>query len=136
MGDHAAEKLAFASPAWISAAAAILQQLVTAHGEPGRRFSVCERFTAAPPEVSPTGTASWYFRIDGVSVTVAPGEIPDADLQISADYEATLPIARLVYTPEILARRAATPAPGVKGDRSRAPAYLVELHNRLAVITA
>jgi hypothetical protein len=140
MRDDAGEKLAFAGAAWIAAARDILQQLVAEHGEPGRRFSVCERFSAAPAEVSPTGTASWHFRIEGRSVTVAPGEIADADVQISADYEVTLPIARLVYTPEILARRGAEreagPAPGVEGDMSKAPAYLVELHNRLAIVTA
>lgn len=133
-------KLAFASGDWIDAARTILEELVRDRGEPGRRFSVCERFTNAPPDFATSGIAAWHFRIDGKSVTVGPGEIADADVTITADYEATLPAARLVYTPAILAQRAASRAqggaPGVEGDMSKAPPYLVELHNRLAVLTA
>ena len=133
-------KLAFASPAWVDEARRVLEDLVSTHGEAGRRFSVCERFTSAPADIAPSGTAAWYFRIDGKSVAVAAGEIADADVEITADYQTTLPVARLVYTPEILAaRRAAadqSPPPGRKGDMSKAPPYLVELHNRLALVTA
>ena len=134
------EKFAFASGAWIDAARSILRDLVVDRGEPGRRFSVCERFTNAPQDVASSGTAAWHFRIDGKSVTVEPGEIADADVTITAAYEATLPNARLVYTPEILAQRAVNraqgKAPAIEGDMSKAPPYLVELHNRLAILTA
>lgn len=133
-------KLAFASRAWVDAARAILEDLVSRHGEPGRCFSVCERFTGAPSDVAHSGIAAWHFRIDGQSVIVGEGEVGDADVVITADYNATLPNARLVYTPEVLAQRAAERAhgarPGVVGDMSKAPAYLVDLHNRLAVVTA
>ena len=53
-----------------------------------------------------------------------------------------LPGARAVYTPEYLAERAANPPPPpepppeIKGDTSTFPAWLVELHNKMAVITA
>lgn len=127
----------FASPAWIDEARRILQDLVGRLGEEGRSFSVCERFTDAPVEVASDGTAAWHFRIDGRRVEVGSGALEDADVQIKADYQATLPAARLVYTPEIVAqRRAAGPRPGVQGDMAKAPPYLVELHNRLAVVTA
>jgi hypothetical protein len=133
-------KLAFASAAWVDEARRVLEDLVSANGEAGRRFSVCERFTSAPVDIAPSGTAAWYFRIDGKSVAVAAGEAADVDVQITADYEATLPAARRVYTPEILAaratERAATPPPGIKGDMSKAPSYLVDLHNCLALVTA
>jgi hypothetical protein len=133
-------KLAFASPAWIDAARAILEALVAEHGEPGRRFSVCERFTDAPPDVAPSGRACWWFQIDGRTVSVAAGKLDGADVTVTADYAAALPTARLVYTPEIQARRAQARArgsgPGVTGDMGKAPPYLVELHNRLAVLTA
>jgi len=133
-------KLTFASAPWIAEARRVLEDLVSNHGEDGRRFSLCERFSDAPRDIAPSGVAAWYFRIDGKSVTVSAGEIPDADVEISADYQATLPVARLVYTPEILAARRATaeqaPPPGRKGDMSKAPPYLVELHNRLALVTA
>lgn len=133
-------KLAFASPGWVDEARRVLEDLVSTHGEAGRRFSVCERFTSAPADIAPSGTAAWYFRIDGKSVAVAAGEIADADVEITADYQTTLPVARLVYTPEILAagatQRAAAPPPRIKGDMSKSPPYLVELHNRLALVTA
>ena len=42
-------------------------------------------------------------------VRVGAGVANDVDVTIRADYEATLPTARLVYTPEILAQRAKAP---------------------------
>jgi hypothetical protein len=130
-------KLEFASAAWIAEARRILEALVAAHGEPGRRFSVCEVFTDAPAEVAPSGVASWHFRIDGKTVEAGPGTIDGPDVLISADYAATLPNARLVYTPEILAQRRAARSDGARsGGGPKAPRYLVELHNRLAVLTA
>lgn len=133
-------KLAFGSQAWVDAARAILEDLVSRHGTPGKQFSVCEVFTGAPEDVAASGVAAWNFRIDGNSVVVEAGEFPGADVRIDADYATTLPNARLVYTPEILAARAKARAQGqmthIKGDMSKAPPYLVELHNRLAVVTA
>ena len=140
MPPKAHAKIPFASAAWIDKARQVLEELVVSHGEAGRRFSVCERSTAAPLEVSATGVAAWHFKIDGTSVVVGPGDFPDADVVITADYQTTLPNARLVYTPEILAQRAAdraaNPSPNVKGDMAKAPPYLVELHNQLAAVTA
>jgi hypothetical protein len=133
-------KLAFAGGPWIDAARGILEDLVATHGEVGRKFSCCERFTDAPADVSPSGLAAWYFRIDGRSVDVGAGEIDDADMNVRAGYAATLPVARQVYTPEFLAQRAADraagKAPPANPGIAKAPSYLVELHNRLAVITA
>ena len=61
-------------------------------------------------------------------------------MNVRADYAATLPVARQVYTPEFLAKRAADraagKAPPANPAMSKAPRYLVELHNRLAAITA
>ncbi|MEZ5560622.1 MAG: hypothetical protein R3E86_19015 [Pseudomonadales bacterium] len=134
------QKLDFAGEAWISAARDVLEELVATHGEDGRSFSVCEIFTNAPAHVAADGVAAWHFRIDGRSVVVAAGIAPDTDVCIEADYQAALPSARLIYTPEIIARRSAErtsgPRPGVRGDMSKAPSYLVELHNRLAELTA
>ena len=131
---------AFAGPDWINAARSILEDLVRTHGEPGRTFSVCETFTGAPPEVASSGTAAWHFQIDGKTAKVGPGPLPEADVQIRNDYTATLPVARLVYTPEVLARRAADresgKAPPAAPGMAKAPPYLVELHNRLAAVTA
>lgn len=134
------EKLVFASEAWVDEARRILEELVAAHGEPGAAFSVCEVFSDAPAEADASGTAAWHFYIDGETVRVGRGEVDDTDVIIRADYTATLPTARLVYTPEILAQRAKEreqgPNPNVQGDMAKAPPWLVELHNQLAVITA
>jgi hypothetical protein len=134
------DKVQFASDDWIARARAELEDLVAAHGEPGVRFCLCEVFTDCPAEIDPSGTLAWYFAIDGKSVTVAKGEVDDADLKLWVGYQAILPQARLVYTPEYLEARANEP-PGAsfdraEGDFSLTPPYINELHNRLAVITA
>ena len=135
-----ADKVDFASAAWIVAARSVLEDLVRTHGEPGKRFSVCEVFTDAPAHVAPAGVAAWHFRIDGGRVEVGAGAADGVDVTIRADYASTLPSARLVYTPEVLEARAKAPPPenppSIEGDMSKAPPYLIELHNRLAVITA
>ena len=140
MLEHETNRVRFASPEWIAAARAILSKLAADHGKPADSFSLCERFTDAPADLWPSGLAAWWFRIDGASAQVGTGEIADADASVTHDYAATLPTARLVYTPEILAERSAKRARGElsgrQGDWSGAPAYLVELHNRLAAITA
>jgi hypothetical protein len=133
------DKVEFGSSEWVARARAFLTDLAAALGEPGRCFSVCEVFTGAPVDLAPAGVIAWHFYIDGSEVRVGFGEVEDTDVKITADYRNTLPAAREIYTPEILAERASRPATAereVRGDLSRAPAYLVELHNRLAVITA
>jgi hypothetical protein len=135
-------KVEFASAPWLDQARAVLEDLVADHGEDGRAFSVCETFTDAPGSVAESGTAAWNFYIDGKTVRVGRGTVDDADVKIQADYATALPAARLVYTPEVLAERAkqppdeSAPTPNVEGDMTNMPAYLIELHNRLAVITA
>lgn len=122
------------------AARLVLNELVTTHGEAGTKFSVCEVFLDAPASVASSGVAAWHFYIDGTTVTVDAGEVNDAEVTITADYQTTLPVARLVYTEEVLAELAKQPVPvkpaTIKGDMSKAPPYLIELHNRLAVMTA
>ncbi len=134
------DKVDFGGAAWIDAARIVLADLVSRHGEHGKRFSVCEVFSDAPGRVATTGVAAWHFYIDGMDVTVGAGEVADVDVTIRADYQTALPGARLVYTPEVLAARAKAPPPAkpaaIAGDMSKAPPYLIELHNRLAVITA
>ena len=71
---------------------------------------------------------------------VTIGEIDDADFNPRAEYEAVLPIARLVYTPEVLAKmeRDRSPADGDSSNNANAnqpPGYLIELHNRMAAVT-
>lgn len=139
-GEEAAadvtEKVAFASSEWVDIARTVLEELVAEHGEAGKSFSACEVFTDAPQGLAgpdPT-TAAWYFRIDGKTVTVGEGEIEGADLNVRVDYTQVLPIARMVYTPEMVLRTRAS-QPETEDDSPTLPTYLVELHNRLAVLT-
>ena len=74
---------------------------------------------------------------------VGLGEEAGRDVRIQADYASSLPNVRLVYTPEILEEmranaeeRAADASSSVEGDMSKAPPYLVELHNQMAPLTA
>ena len=135
-------KVDFAGPAWVDAAREVLEDLIATHGTPDLKFSVCEVFTGAPAHVAPSGTAAWYFYVDGDSVEVGSGERDDVDLRMGGEYEAALPGARTVYTPEYLAEREKqapdpdAPQPNIQGDPSILPPWIVELHNRLAPITA
>jgi hypothetical protein len=139
MGEPA-DKVEFASAAWVDAARVVLQDLVAEHCDGDAKLSVCEVFSGAPASVAASGTAAWHFYIDGKSVLVGCGEVDDADVTIRADYAAALPGARLIYTPEVLAQMQSQPPPDpppqIEGDPSTFPAWLVELHNKMAVITA
>jgi len=130
----------FASQAWVVAATEVLEELVAEHGSSGQAFSVCEIFSDAPKSVSATGEAAWHFFIDGQSVNVGLGEAEGTDVTIRVDYQTALPGARLVYTRETLAELAKQPPPErpaqVIGDMSKAPQYLIHLHNRMAEMTA
>ena len=137
------EKLDFAGSAWVDKATKVLEALVNEHGQEETSFSVCEVFTDAPADVSASGTAAWYFYIEGKSVRVGLGEEVGTDVRIQADYESSLPNVRLVYTPEVLEEmrenaeeRSANSSSSVEGDMSKAPPYLVELHNQMAPLTA
>ena len=134
----------FASPAWVAQAGSALEEIVAEHGEEGAKFSVCEIFFDAPAEFADEdGVAAWHIRVDGKSVHVATGRIADADVCIQATWETSLPGARLVYTPELIAAWQDNPPeppddPNLKvtGETGALPGYLAELHNRMAVVTA
>ena len=55
-------------------------------------------------------------------------------MNVRADYAQVLPIAKMVYTPELVSRMRAS-QPQAEGNGPALPTYLVELHNRLAVLT-
>ncbi|MEM7018649.1 MAG: hypothetical protein AAF512_15075 [Pseudomonadota bacterium] len=136
-------KAPFASPAWVDIAREVLEELVAQHGEDGQTLSICEAFVEAPAEIADAdGCAAWHFYIDGKNVRVGTGRIAEADIQIQATWETSLPGARLVYTPELLAEweknppeRPVDPNQKVEGDMTNLPTYLMELHNRMAVVT-
>lgn len=137
-------KVPFASPAWVDLAREALAELVREHGEPGVAISICEAFVDAPPAFADSdGVAAWHLQIDGKQVRVGVGRDDDAEIQIQATWELALPMARLVYTPEMLAEWQRNPPERppdsnaqVSGDMTSLPSYLSELHNRMAVVTA
>ena len=131
-------KVIFASQEWLDLARGVLEDLVAQHGEHGTSFSVCEVFTNAPEGmVGPDATrAAWHFCIENKTVTVGEGEIDGADMAVSVDYSNALRMARRVYPAAIgwlampivrlVSRMRGKPVP---------PAYLLDLHNRLALVT-
>ena len=137
--QNMSEKVDFASEAWVTIIRGVLQELVAEHADGDTRFSACEVFTDAPAHVAESGTAAWHFYVDGKNVAVGLGVVDDADVTIRADYQTALPGARTVYTPEYLAKQAKAPPPDkppeVEGDMSAFPPWLVELHNRMALVT-
>ena len=137
MTDNAdIKKVPFAGPEWVDLARTVLEELVAEHGEPGKSFSVYEAFTDAPAAITgpDSTTAAWHFHIVDKTVAVGIGKIDDTDMNVTVDYETGLPMARLVYTPEMIAQMREE-APKVEASQPETPAYLVELHNRMAEVT-
>ena len=133
----------FVSPGWVGLAATGLTELIAKHGEEGVKYSVCEAFVDAPSAFADSeGFAAWHFFVDGKNVRVSSGRVDDTDIYIQATWETSLPGAKLVYTPELIAERTKNPpkAPDdpnlmIRGDMSSLPSYLGELHNVMAVAT-
>ena len=136
-------KVPFVSPAWVDIARGMLEELVSEHGEEGKKCSICEAFAEAPEEFADTdGFAAWHFYIDGKSVRVGIGRVSDTDALIQATWETSLAGAKRIITPELVEEmKKNPPTPPVdanlklEGDRSKFPAYLGELHNRMALLT-
>ena len=133
----APEKFPFASPEWFQIAQRVLVDLVAEHGTEGESFSICEIFADAPEGLigpEPT-TAAWYFSIDGKNVEIGEGTLENADKTVTAPYAEVLPLARTVYTPEMIAKSREAQANDPKNTDPPVPPYLVKLHNDLALVT-
>jgi hypothetical protein len=144
------KKVEFASDAWLQAAEAILRRAVAAAGPAiaGQKLTVCETFTDPPAHLcAGANEVVWSFTIDDGQSRVLKGAAVGADYSVRADYGATLPGARTILgtTPEAIearskARRESVASGRANGslDHVSAPMRLVliELHNRLAEITA
>ena len=136
-------KVPFVSPACVDIARGMLEELVSEHGEEGKNCSICEAFAEAPEEFSDAdGFAAWHFYITGKSVRLGTGRVTDTDALIQATWKTSLGGAKRIITPELaeeMKKNPPTPPPDanrkLEGDRSKFPAYLRELHNRMAVIT-
>ena len=131
------EKAVFASSEWVDMARTVLEELVAEHGETGKSFSVCEVFTDAPEGLAGADatTAAWHFRIVDKTVTVGEGEIAGADMNARVGYAEMMPHVKMVFTPEMVKQAQSMQPQGGGDGNATPPSYLVELHNRLAVLT-
>ena len=138
----------FASPAWMSAITDVLREAVKGLNTGGRSFVISEEFTNAPAHLTTSGQTSigWHFSVTDDHVEVAPGAVDAGDLVTAVDYQACLPVARLIYadSPEAVEEatriRATARSTGSRiGDETALPpdllARLVSVHNQMARIT-
>lgn len=152
MPTKTATPVEFASDAWFSLAEAVLTELAKVNREQlqGLQFSLCEVYKNVPAHLpSSNGTIAWTFTIDGGEIEIRRHERKDVDFWVTWDYEAILPIAKMVYSADaaVLAEaesiRAAAEHAGKRqsaGSVEHAPApikdVLYQMHNRLAELTA
>ena len=145
------DKVEFASPDWIAAITEILERNLAGADLSGRTITIAEEFTDSPAHLAPEGTTTiaWYFRVSDDGVEVHTGVPDSADLRTTVDYDAVLPIARMIYgtTPEALAevqrRRDDMVQRGLmkrEGDERALPPELLprlfQVHNDIAERTA
>ncbi|MFC5752428.1 hypothetical protein [Actinomadura rugatobispora] len=126
----------FLSGAWIEEAARFVR-----NAAPDVRFTLCETFTDPPPGIG----GAWHVRVGGGAVEAGPGEIQDADLRVSGDYQGMLAMVQTVYAAgrdamdrarrEMVHRH----GPGVMRMEGSAPAamhpVLAGLHDHMAART-
>ncbi|MCH7816489.1 MAG: hypothetical protein IIC60_07970 [Proteobacteria bacterium] len=125
----ATSKVILGSPEWLALARVVLEELVATHGKTGKSFSVSETFTDAT-------VAAWHFFIIDKTVSVAEGALDDADMTVSVSYERALKGAKIVY-PAFLGWLLMPIMRVIRLLRNQPnpPSYLMQLHNRLAVVT-
>jgi hypothetical protein len=142
------DKVEFASPAWLAAIDEILRKELDGVDLGGQSFTISEEFTDPPAHLLHGGqtTVGWHLRVSDDGVEVHEGALADADLRTTVDYQAVLPVARLVYgtTEEAIAealriREEARSTGARVGDESQFPPQLMErlfrVHNEIAVRT-
>jgi len=138
------DKFEFASPAWLAA----LKELLEVHTRrEGRDFelTICEVFTGVPKHLDKNGNGviAWHCKIKDGRVHFEETAIPEADVHSEADYDFIVPVAKWVYTPDVMKDVEAYTAKGIaegkmiprSKNRNRVPPHFVEMHNALAVRT-
>jgi hypothetical protein len=135
------QKFKMGTKQWLAAFQDTLGELVRLQGIPGQRFSLCKIAYNAPDGLvgGQAGRISFHFIADGQAVEVREGELPHADILVTAEYTEALEDVRRVFTPEVLAKQRSgeLPMPKLKmvGDVSKMPRFMSALHNRIAAIT-
>lgn len=138
------DKFEFASPAWL---AALKEQLDIHTSRAGKDFelTICEIFTNVPKHLDKhgNGTIAWHCHIKDGKVRFEETAIPEADVHSEADYAFILPVAKWVYTPDVMKDVEAYTAKGIaegkmiprSKNRGKVPSHFTEMHNYLAVRT-
>ena len=141
-------KVEFASPEWMAAITEVLHKTMTGLDTGGRTFVISEEFTNAPAHLVAPGQTSigWNFKVTDDQVAVGRGAVDNGDLVTTVDYQACLPVARLVYedAPEAMEEamkvRSAAQSTGSRiGDETSLHpdllARLLGVHNEMARLT-
>ena len=93
------ERIELLSDRWVETAGERLRALVEENASKlgDVSFSICETFSDAPPHLGwPENVGVWHARIKGETVEYGKGRIDDADLYITGDYTAGLPVSQAV----------------------------------------
>ena len=142
------EKLEFASAEWVDAMRRIVEEQLRETDLSGIAFSFSEEFTDPPEHLREPGAKSigWYLRIAEGKVEVGRGVLESADSRVIADYQTTLPLARMVFgdNPQLAKEAAALVAEATAAGRMRregdpaagARVPLAGLHDEIARLTA
>jgi hypothetical protein len=138
------DKFEFASPAWIAALKELLV-IYTKKAGPGVELSICEVFTGVPKHLDKhgNGVIAWHCLIKDGVVYFEETAIPEADVRTEVDYDFVVPIARRIYSPEVMAEVDAYSAKGAaegkmistSRNRSKVPPVFIGMHNDLAART-
>ena len=93
------DKYAFCSEQWVAVANQFLKDSAKGTDLSGIEYSFNEVFTNAPAELDPDeqGRVGWYIRVHDGQVEARRGILEDPDVCVETDYEAILPIARIVF---------------------------------------
>ncbi len=110
----------------------------TEQADPGLELTVCEVFTNVLGHLDKSGTG-----IIACNCTIKDGEVPEADVHTVVDYDFVVPIAKWVYTPEVMAEVEVYNRKGIAEgklkvlcrNREKVPASFFAMHNELAVRT-
>ena len=140
----AAVKVEFASPGWMKALHAALQDCAS-RADPATRLSLCEVFTGVPAHLDRhgTGVLAWHCRVyDGVA-HFEESEVDDTDSKVVADYQFLLPLTRWRLDPATSKDLEVYLADGVArglftrtGDTSHFPPAFAGLHDTMVELTA
>jgi len=93
------DKFAFCSKEWVAVADQFLKGAAKDADLSGIEYSFSEVFANAPAELNPDaeGRIGWYFRVHNGAVEAGCGILEDPDASVVSDYEAIVPLARMVF---------------------------------------